>query len=325
MNYLKQLHIAVIAIAATAVVLFAMLMPLAGTTAAQQAAPTSFFDDFSSPTLDPVWQTVAFTGTRVNGYTSPANHFSLTDNPGHLRYYLDPLTHAQGFLNNYQTIVDSSSIWSYDPGLELHRLFGGDHWLFETKADYYLPYTNGRNLEARICFGDGGVGTFGVAFSRGRDSGGNVNGLSIVLFEKTGPSIDDLPNLESAYAPEDVNGPAESTYFLRLERNGGVLTASWSADGVTWNTAWRRDMGASLTGLQQRLVIVGGSWQINAGSYADYDYVRLMPADPPPTPTPTTTPTATPTPTPTPTMTYTPMPADVLFDHLNGADRKSVV
>ena len=61
----------------------------------------AFRDDFDSPTLDPAWQVVAFTGTRVYGYTSPANHISLADNPGHLRYYVDAMTYAWGFLNDY--------------------------------------------------------------------------------------------------------------------------------------------------------------------------------------------------------------------------------
>ena len=99
--------------------------------AAQGSPPTSFVDEFNSAALDPAWQVVALTGTRVYGYPSPANHISLTVNPGYLRYYVDPMTYASGFLNNYQTY---NPYYPYDPGLELHRLFSGAHWGFETKS-----------------------------------------------------------------------------------------------------------------------------------------------------------------------------------------------
>ncbi len=244
--------------------------------AAQGTPPTSFVDEFNSAALDPAWQVVAFTGTRVNGYPSPANHISLTVNPGYLRYYVDPMTYTSGFLNNYQTY---NPYYPYDPGLELHRLFSGEHWVFETKADYYLPYTNHRGQNVNIYFGDGGAGTFAVTFTRNRDVGASSNFLGIALVEKTGPSLSDSTTLENIGFYLDYLGPAESTYFYRLERNGGVLTASWSPDGVTWNPAWSRDMGSQLDGLQQRLVIVGSSWFNSTGSYADYDYVRLTPTD----------------------------------------------
>ena len=42
-----------------------------------------FNEEFDSPTLDPAWHVVEFTGTRSYDYTSPANHFSLSDSPGH--------------------------------------------------------------------------------------------------------------------------------------------------------------------------------------------------------------------------------------------------
>lgn len=242
--------------------------------ASPQALELAFRDDFDSPTLDPAWQVVAFTGARVYGYTSPANHISLADNPGHLRYYVDAMTYAWGFLNNYQVYVP---YYNYDFGLELHRPFSGEHWLFETKADYYLPYNNGRGLNVDIYFGDGGANTFAVAFQRYRDVGASSNFVGIELIEKFGPTFDDRTTLEGYPIYEDPYGPPQSTYFYRLERDGSILTASWSPNGVTWTQAWSRDMGSQLDGLQQRLVIVGLSWFNPVGSFADYDYVSLAP------------------------------------------------
>lgn len=247
--------------------------------AAADPPPTSFADEFATPTLDPAWQVVEFTGTRVYGFPFPANHISLTDNPGYLRYYLDPMTYAWGFLNDYQTL---GGTYPYDPGLELHRLFSGEHWVFETKAHYYMPYTNGRGQEVHIYFGDGGANTFAVGFQRYRDVAGLWNGVSFGLFEKYGPTFNDLTTLEMFITYEDIYGPPESTYFFRLERDGSTLTASWSPDGMTWTQAFSHNMGTQLDGLQQRLVITGLSWFNSANSYADYDYVRLAPMNEPP-------------------------------------------
>ncbi|MBN1136152.1 MAG: cadherin-like domain-containing protein [Anaerolineae bacterium] len=243
-----------------------------GHQASPQALESGFCDDFDSPTLDPAWQVVEFTGTRVYGYTSPANHISLADNPGHLRYYVDAMTYPWGFLNDYQVYVP---YYNYDFGLELHRPFSGEHWRFETKADYYLPYNNGRGLNVHIYFGDGGANTFVVEFQRYRDVAGSSNSVGIGLLEKFGPTFADLTTLESYTIYEDIYGPPASTYFYRLERDGSILTASWSPDGVAWTQAFSRDMGSQLDGLEQRVVIVGLSWFNPVGSYADYDYACL--------------------------------------------------
>src|SRR5687768_6194300 len=37
--------------------------------------PSSFDEEFNSPSLDPAWQVVPFTGPRVYGDTEPANHY----------------------------------------------------------------------------------------------------------------------------------------------------------------------------------------------------------------------------------------------------------
>src|SRR4030043_1553133 len=143
-------------------------------------AVAQFDEQFNSPTLDPAWQVVTFTGPRVYGYPSPANHISLTDNPGHLRYYLDPMTHDDGFAYNFQTSYALHSCCDHDPGLEPRRTISGENWLLEAKAEYYLPYTNGRYLTLDVYFGDGDIGTFSVHFQRMRDVFYN-NGIRIIL------------------------------------------------------------------------------------------------------------------------------------------------
>jgi hypothetical protein len=251
----------------SAVILFLLL-------ALQNNATAQFNEQFNSSTLDPAWQIVEFTGTRVYGYTSPANHISLTDNLGYLRYYVDRMTHRNGFAYNFQKW--SSVSYTYDPGLELRRTISGENWLLEAKASYYLPYTNGRDFVLDVYFGNGNIGTFSVQFQRGRDV--NQNMLRIILAKKTDSDPWRYPLVEDMYIQYVPNDPADfSTFYFRLERAGGELTTMWSEDGATCDTAFNHDMGTLLDGLTQTVVVTGESWFNPEGSYADWDYITVTP------------------------------------------------
>ncbi|HSL81620.1 MAG TPA: hypothetical protein VLF66_02515 [Thermoanaerobaculia bacterium] len=265
------------ACSALALVLFLALAPPA-------AAAGGFFDDFSGPVLDPAWTVVETWpgGTaRAHGFTAPANRFSLSENPGFLRYSLDPMTHHDGFLNGYATTFSFHSCCNHDAGLELHRTVSGDQWVFETGGVFFLPFANGRSFVVRIYFGTGEVPTYWVSLERGADV--NHNFVLLRLHEKTGPALGDQTQLQVAMPNGSWyygvgNYPTAPLYF-RVERAGGVLTASSSDDGVTWSTAWSHDFGTALGGLDQRLVLTGQSWFVPAGSYADWDYVSLIPSE----------------------------------------------
>jgi len=121
-----------------------------------------------------------------------------------------------------------------------------------------------------------------VDFIRVRDDGPVYNAVHVPLRLKTGPDvINDMVKLEESleYLPINpwTNGVTITTYQFRLQRTGGVLAASWSNDGSTWTTGWTHDFGTALVGLQQRVVFGGLTWFNPAGSYADWDYVRLTP------------------------------------------------
>ena len=241
--------------------------------------PDGFAEDFSAATLDPAWTVVqTFPGgtPRAHGFTSPANEFSLTANPGHLRYSLNHMTHGDGFVNGYQTTFGEHSCCIHDPGLELHRTFGGTDWLLETKVSYHMPFANGRGLDLRVYFGDGGPGTFFARLLRGRDVH-PFNAVLLLLQEQTGTTVSSLTVREVTQVDLPGFDGTDTTHFFRLERAGGVLTALFSDDGVTWNTAWVHDFGTALDGLDQRVVVTGLSWFVPAGSYADYDYINVTP------------------------------------------------
>lgn len=64
------------AVAAAGTILFLLFAP--------SSATAQFNEHFNSPTLDPAWQMVAYTGPfpRAHGFTNPANDLSLVANPG---------------------------------------------------------------------------------------------------------------------------------------------------------------------------------------------------------------------------------------------------
>lgn len=247
-------------------------------------AQTSFHDDFDTPALDPAWTVVQYTAPfpRSYGYTSPANSYSLTASPGNLGYTLEPMTHEWGFVTNYTTSLPGEvSCCNHDPGVDLVRTFSGDQWLFETKVHTYMPYANGRGFRAQIAFGDGGPGTYLVNLWRQRDVNQNWHG--VLIFQQLGTRASDLVRVtDDAYANLPLYGPADETGWFRLQRTGGVVTVWFSDDGATWNALLTHDFGAALDGLQQRLILTGGSWFVPAGSYADWDYVSLQPLGTPP-------------------------------------------
>jgi len=218
----------------------------------------------------PAWTLVEYLGPfpRSHGLTSPANSYSLTDNAGHLRYRLHAMTHPDGFINDYTTTVRRHSCCNHDFGLELQRPIAGDRWTFETHVRYFTPFANGRQLETRLYFGDGDPGTFFVVLYRDRDV--SRNRLEIRLVEKNGPDLWDRAELERV-----VLTPMDELYF-QVERDRGVLSTSWSTDGVNWTPAFAHDLGSALDGLAQTLVLAGASWFVPAGSFADYDYVSLQ-------------------------------------------------
>lgn len=247
------------------------------------AAPFSpvaqgFDEQFSSDTLDPAWQVVEYAGARVYGYPPPANEFSLTANPGYLRYILSPMTYHTGYLNNFQPIPGNTySCCAHDPGLELRRTFDGAYWLLESKVTYYMPHTNGRSLQSIVYFGDGGPDTVSVHFNRWRDV--DSDSYLIYVDKKTGAALLDSERLAIFSYELPVSGEATALFYHRLERAGGVLTASWSQDGVSWNAGLSLDLGTQLDGLEQRVVLAGLSWFNAGGSYADHDYVTVTPFD----------------------------------------------
>lgn len=252
---------------------------------------TGFLEGFDSNVLGPEWTVVqTWPGgvSRAHGFTQPGNRYSLTDNPGSLRYLLDPMTHFDGFVNGYQTTSGEHSCCTHDAGLELHSDLDGTDWTLDAKATYFLPCTNGRAFDLRVYFGDGGPGTYFVTLQRSRDSGsgppGGHNFIHLSLRRQTGTSKSSVLFIEAEnplypgpFANCIVRGDDVTEVWWRVERADGVLSAYWSLNGVDFDLGWIHDLEDALDGLPQTLVLTGLSWFNTGGSYADWDYVSLTP------------------------------------------------
>lgn len=237
-----------------------------------------FSEEFEDASL-PGWSLATYPGPfpRAHGYSTPANEFSMSANPGHLRYVLQAMTHHDGFLNGMSTDTKLHSSYTHDAGLELRRPIAAKDWTLETKVSFHMPYTNGRALHLRVYFGDGGPGTIFADFWRARDVGTGNNNLHVGFYEKAGDSLTTVSRL-APEATRNLGGVSDSTHFFRLARVGDVLTASLSDDGATWTPALSVDAGPGLDARSQTVVLAGLSWFIPAGSFADWDYVRVTPA-----------------------------------------------
>jgi hypothetical protein len=245
------------------------------------AAP--FAEEFASATLDSEWQVVAFTGTRVDGQHSsvfPANHYSLSEAPGSLRYTLDPRTYDTGLLDRYQVVTSEVTDLPHDFGLELQRSLRGGNWVLETRVTApSVESVDVAVLPFSVYFGDGGPGTVDLTFRRVQF--GEPGFLDMVLAGKWGAGSGERVTAaqSSAYGPCGEGGcePLADTVHYRLEREGSRLAARWSTDGTSWQTAFCVEMGTRLDGLAQRVLLSGESGEQFTGAHADYDFVRFTP------------------------------------------------
>jgi hypothetical protein len=219
---------------------------------------------------------VEFQGPRSNGYTSPAGHYSLSNHLGYFRYSVDPMTTQVGFWNEFHS---SYGYYWYDPSLELRRTFEGTNWTLETKCIAYLPYTNGRSCIFDVNFGDGSTGSIRFSTGIGRDLGnpGTSSGISMVTGHYNtstgGPQMVALANSGSFEFPSGAGDLDTITY--ELSRNGNILFSRYRLGEGTWQSYLTYDTDTLLANLTQTIVISGGSWFNSAGSYFDFDYIKL--------------------------------------------------
>lgn len=226
----------------------------------------SFTEDFSSPALDPAWSVFEWKGTNVYDYAT-FGRYSLSERPGHLRYYLDAIM-SPGYQKNYAPVF-SGWYWLY-PSLEISRPLYGDHWALETKVTYSLvDGANGRMIGLMVFLKPSRDEGAALSIQRSKDFP-QLNQLRVGLRSR-GVTVD-----EGNYrSPKDTLGVTPFTYTFRIFRADTLIRVEISDDGANFRQVLAGTLPTDWRGQTQILALTGGSWFVPAGSYADWDYIRF--------------------------------------------------
>lgn len=227
----------------------------------------SFFEDFSSPVLDSSWFVFQWNQPNVYDYSS-FGRYSLTANPGRLRFYLDP-SMAEVYIHNSLPAF-SGWYWLY-PGLQINRILLGDFWTLEARISYsMIDGAAGRAFDLMICFEPESDRSTSLIISRSKDFGGNK--MASQLLDRG----EIISSNEDCLAPGDSIRVTNFTYIYRISRNDTLIQAELSNDeGKTYRRVLSGSLRSDLRDLPQLLVLTGNCWFVPAGSYADYDYIRF--------------------------------------------------
>jgi len=236
-------------------------------------AAQSFFEEFTSSTLDPAWSVFEWKGPNIYDY-STFGRYSLTDHPGHLRYYLDPIIRSGYWLNHLP--IFNGWYWIY-PSLEINRPLSGDHWILEAKVTYSLvDGANTRGFELIIFFDSARDLEARLTVQRSKDMGPGNYAFGVRLHDH-GTVIAQSENCRS---PHDTLGVTQFTYTYRISRADTLIQVELSDnDGKNYRQVFSASLRPELRGLPQLLALTGDSWFVPAGAYADWDYVRFRNGD----------------------------------------------
>ncbi|NOZ61827.1 MAG: tetratricopeptide repeat protein, partial [Calditrichaeota bacterium] len=125
----------------------------------------NFEEEFNSSNLDDAWTVSGWEKTNVYDYQS-FGRYSLSDNPGYLRYYLDPAM-VPGNAINYMPSFTEWWFWYY-PALEISRPIYGRQWVLEARATYSMvDGVNSRVFLFKILFADTKVFDATLSITRG--------------------------------------------------------------------------------------------------------------------------------------------------------------
>lgn len=231
-------------------ILWSVLMFFTVLLAAQQAGAAVIFEDnFDSPTLAPEWSISPGRGS-----------YSLTANPGYLRFIIDA--------------------WNgYLPSLLLDRPFSGDQWTLKTAITYNIrpaEPTNNRVMNLLIKTpGEGTNFTINAQISRwGGDNDGNP--ASNMMCISAGS------NAQCIYFPNSPNPLPIERWYFEIERNKNYVVVRASTDGndSTFEYEYEGEYTfPSGLGNDQVIELSNGGWwgSNNPPGYADFDFIRVVP------------------------------------------------
>jgi len=223
---------------------------------AVQAEGNVIFDDqFDDPVLGPDWVISLGRGS-----------YSLTDNPGYLRYIIDAYHTSRTGESDY-----AKSLW-------LVRPFSGDQWTLTTEITYNMRPgypTNNRNAGFTIET-PSYVPIAGVHRSTGVcdwNPGSNV--ITLVAGS----------NWTQVYFPG--SNPLDCVYplplerwYIEIERDGDYIAVRASNDGddSTFEYVVKDTVAPGTFGNDQQIIIEANGWygSNTPSGYADFDFIRVV-------------------------------------------------
>lgn len=221
-------------------------------------------EEFKAQQLDPAWEIVPFSGY---------GRYSLADNLGHLRYYLEGNRgYSGGWHNGYQ-------VESWHPTTTLIREYYGDSWVLHAKGTYNLHNrvgsgsTGAQRAGLYIAFGDGNENYLYI--DRGVDYWYNANYLNVYTTNINGTPEPFENHTENFKAPDDIddNEWMRYTYFFKVVRNHENISVFISYDGINYSLIRSLVLPNSI-GNNQKIIIDQCVWT-TAGSYVDWDYFKV--------------------------------------------------
>jgi len=227
----------------------------------------TFREDFDTLILDPHWQVWRY------GIPAPSPpeatyqqeaRYSLTDNPGYLRYYLGSMT-SWG-TKEPQWNGPGSPYWYY-PSMHLYRMFEGTDWILETKVTYIAPYANAPVSVTYIFFGD-------------PQEGQGWKNNSIVIIGAAWDAYHQVYVIENGTWKGPTSLPINQygdAFYYRVIRSGHRFTLEWSRDSITYTTAFTETLGSQIDGLPQGVGITGQAFGSDTSTRSEYDYIYLAP------------------------------------------------
>lgn len=230
------------------------------------AAPV-FDEEFSAPALESnVWSVISqFRGS-----------YSLAENPGNLRYNLD----GQWLAQSGSWAGPLSSGWS--PSTTLKRSFEGENWTLEYKATYNLNshsfgYSTGAQYSVfYLAFDQDNYISLGRGVDWWYDAAINPLGFQYQM-----SLINGIISNNDTYWTRDASvvggmengGWVTGEQYWRITRTGSRVIAELSHDGTNYEMLLDSDFNGFVSNTQS-IYIDGAQWE-PAGSYVDYDYIRV--------------------------------------------------
>jgi TolB-like protein len=162
--------------------------------------------------------------------------------------------------------IDAGIPEGYYPGLLLAKRVKGEKWTVEAKVNYHMPTAPGRWFSMCVWVGPGGA----------RPSiGSKAKSLAFCALRRadSGYATDDFSFICSPGDRPAVELPKDLAY-LRFERDGGVFKAWASRDGIDYEEVMSVTAPKAAAAEVQKIVL-GGQSYLAAGSYAEYEYIKL--------------------------------------------------